>query len=129
MTATPYPAPPCPGDETDPEPPPSGQVTLTASQLAATAAPPMASATAERLLAVAALTALRYAPRAPNSLLNESVIRYAGYLHESGFGGVRSETLGAKSVERVVNHAAMFRNSGAAGLLTHYKIRRAGHVG
>ena len=48
-------------------------------------------------------------------MLNEACIRYSGYLYESGFGGVRSETLGAKSVEHVVNHAAMFRNSGAVG--------------
>ena len=33
------------------------------------------------------------------------------------------------SVEYQMNHAAAFRNSGAAMLLTGHKVRRAGSVG
>ena len=129
MTARPFPAPPCPGDKPAPEPVESGRVTITAAQLAETVAPPMTPAVAERLLGVASRAALDYAPKAPAVMLNEAVVRFAGYLNQSDFGGVRSETLGPMSVEYVVNHAAAFRNSGAGMLLTRYKVRRAGHVG
>ena len=109
----------------------TGAVTLTAAQLAEatglalTDAP---AAVAERLLQVAARTVLDYAPEAPVALLNEAVIRFGGYLAQSDFGGVRSETLGSMSVEYVVNHAAAFRNCGAAALLTRHKRRRAGAI-
>ena len=129
MTARPHPAPPCPGDEPAPEPVESGRVTITAAQLAEGMAPPLTPPVAERMLGVASRAALDYAPKAPTVLLNEAVIRFAGYLVQSDWGGIRSETLGPKSVEYVVNHAAAFRNSGAAMLLTRYKVRRAGHVG
>ena len=67
-----------------------------------------------------------YAPGAPEASQNEAVIRFAGYLAGSDYGGVRAETLGPKSLEFASNHAAMFRNSGAAALLTRWKVRRAG---
>ena len=121
-TALPYPPPP--GCEPEPD---TSAVTITAAQLAtATGAPETVT---ERLLPVATRAVLDYAPNAPTVLLNEAVIRFAGYLAQSDYGGVRSETLGPKSVEYQMNHAVMFRNSGAAALLTRYKARRAGAIG
>ena len=129
MTARPYPAPPCPGDEPAPEPVETGRVTITAAEFAASTSPPLTLAVAERVLGVASRMVLDYAPKAPNVMLNEAVIRFAGYLAQSDWGAVRTETLGPMSIENVVNHAAAFRNCGAAMLLTRYKRRRAGHVG
>ena len=70
-----------------------------------------------------------YAPDAPPALSNEAAIRFAGYLYGSDYGPVRSETIGPQAVEYVTNHAAMFRNCGAAALLTRYRRRRAGSIG
>ena len=127
-TALPYPLPP--GLKTEPEPDPepvTHEVTITAEQLAAETTAELGRA--ERVLPVAARMVLDYAPNAPTELLNEAVVRFGGYLLGSGYGEVRTETLGPMSVEHVVNHAAAFRNSGAAALLTRYKVRRAGAIG
>ena len=70
----------------------------------------------------------KYAPGAPESLREEAVIRFAGYLAESSFGAIMKEDLGPLSVQHP-NHAAMFRNSGAAALLSRWRIRRAGAIG
>ena len=72
---------------------------------------------------------LDYAPAAPTALLNEAVIRFAGYLASADYGAVRTQGLGPQSLEWVSNHAAAFRNCGAAALLTRHKVRRAGSVG
>ena len=134
MTARPHPAPPCPGDKPAPEPVETGRVTITAARLADSVPPTiimprMTLAIAERLLGVASRMVLDYAPKAPTVMLNEAVIRFAGYLLQSDFGEVRSATVGPMSIEYNTNHAAAFRNSGAAMLLTRYKVRRAGHIG
>ena len=65
------------------------------------------------------------APGAPQAVKDEAVIRYAGYLAESSFGGVRDETAGPFSTSYQVNHAAAFRLSGAYGLIAPWKVRRA----
>ena len=83
---------------------------------------------ATRVLAVATEAVTHYAPDAPEALQNESVLRFAGYLLGSDYGAVRKEGIGPRDVEYVVNHAAMFRNSGAAALLTRYRVRRAGSI-
>ena len=126
-TALPYPPPPGVTPNAD-----TGSVTLTVVQFAEATGldvsdPP--AGTAERLLQVAARMAMDFAPQAPTVLLNEATVRLGGYLAQSDFGGVRSESLGPKSIEYVTNHAAAFRNSGAAALLTRYKRRRAGAIG
>ena len=86
---------------------------------------------AQRLLDVATEVIERYAPGAPVALKVEAAIRFAGYLTGSDYGGVKSESIGPRSVEYSPpsTHAAMFRNCGAAGILTRYKKRRAGSVG
>lgn len=70
----------------------------------------------------------RYAPGAPQTIKNEAVARYAGYLAQSDFGPIRSESIGPRSVEYITNHAAAFRNCGAAGLLSPWRVRRGGRV-
>ena len=69
------------------------------------------------------------APAAPAAARDEAVIRYAGYMAGADFGGIRREEIGPLSIEFVANHAPAWRNCGAAGLLSPWKIRRAGVVG
>lgn len=103
-------------------------VTLTAVELAEALGADQALA--DRLLPVAAAIVDGYAPHAPDALSNEATIRFAGYIGRTDYyGAVRSKTIGPLSVEYVTNHAAAFRNCGAAALLTRYKRRRAGSVG
>ena len=121
-TAQPFPPTPKAGVAPVPE-----GVTITAVALAAETGADLLRA--ERLLRVATQAVVDYAPDAPTDLLNEAVIRFAGYLSGSDYGGVRQETVGPQSVEYQMNHAAAFRNSGAAALLTRHKVRRAGSIG
>ena len=128
-TALPYPPPPGLKD-TEPEPDPDPEpirVTVTAQQLADESSAELDRAT--RVLPVAIQVVTDYAPQAPESLQNEAVIRFGGYLLGSDYGAVKTETLGSSAIEYAMNHAAAFRNSGAAGLLTRYKVRRAGAIG
>ena len=84
---------------------------------------------ATRVLPVAQRVVADYAPDAPEELRDEATIRFGGYLLGSGYGEMRSQSLGEKNLEFTVNHAAAFRNCGAAALLTGYKRRRAGSIG
>jgi len=95
----------------------------------------------EQVLAVATARVLRYAPEASDGIHDEAVTRFGGYILWSDYGGVSEETvafhseeastgsLTSKSVKRPTNHAAAFRNSGAAGLLAPWRTHRAGRVG
>lgn len=105
-------------------------VTITEAQLRAATGKELDDATDfARLLDVATQSVTDYAPGAPDALQNEAVIRFAGYLAESkNFGAKMEATVGPLTVKHVQNHAAMFRNSGAAALITRYKVRRAGAV-
>ena len=119
-------------DTAGPYPPPPGLVggpktTVTAQQLADETGAEITRAL--RVLAVAAQVVNDYAPSAPVLLQNKAVIRFGGYLLASGYGEVRSKSIGPLTVEHVVNHAAAFRNSGAAALVTRHKVRRAGAIG
>ena len=100
---------------------------VTAEQLAAESSASLDRAT--RVLPVAQRTVEDYAPNASDELKDEAVYRFGGYLLGSDYGAIRTETIGPRSVEYNLNHAAAFRNSGAAMLLTRYKVRRAGHIG
>ena len=88
-----------------------------------------AQALAAQLFAVAAGQVEEYAPNAPDRTQNEATVRFAGYLAQADFGTVKSESTGPLSIEWTTNHAAAFRNSGAAMLLTRWKVRRAGAIG
>ena len=69
-----------------------------------------------RLLAVAQATVERHAPDAPTAVKDEAETRIAGYLYDMPE---------SPSGDRF---AAAFINSGAKGLLSPYKVRRAGAV-
>lgn len=98
-------------------------MTVTAQQLADETGADVARAT--RVLPVAVARVERYAPAAPEDVRDEAVMRFGGYLLGSDFGGVRSESIGPREVEYVTNHGPAFRHSGAAGLLSPWKVRRA----
>lgn len=70
----------------------------------------------------------REAPGAPDAVADEALTRFAGYLTQSDFGGVRSEQIEPWRVEYVTTHSNAWRNSGAAGLLAPWKVRRAGVI-
>ena len=84
---------------------------------------------AEEVLNAANAMVDQYAPRAPAALRREAIIRFAGYLVESDFGGIEREEIGPRAVAYPTNHASMFRNSGAAALLSRWRVRRAGTIG
>ena len=71
---------------------------------------------------------LEYAPHAPTAVLNEAVIRLGGYLAQSDYGTIRSESIGPRDVSYTLNHSSLLRTSGAQALLTRWKRRRAGLV-
>ena len=77
---------------------------------------------------VAAAMVEEYAPGAPQPIKDEATIRFAGYLAQSDFGAIMKEDVGPLSVEHVVNHSGAFRNSGAAMLMSRWKIRRGGAI-
>ena len=106
---------------------------VTAEQLAKESLSPLPDADeierADRVLAVATQMVNDYSPNAPDVLKDEAVIRFGGYLLGSDYGAIVDETLGPMSQTYAVNHAAAFRNCGAAMLLTRYRVRRAGAIG
>lgn len=108
---------------------------VTADELAAAVTPggspvdPQIAARAPGALAAALQAVEDYAPAAPDPLKDEAVIRYGSYLLTASPATARQSATGPISTEFVTNHAAAFRNSGAAGLLTRYRVRRAGVIG
>ena len=82
----------------------------------------------KRLGAVAAAHVERYASNAPQNVKDQSAEMYIGYMAESRGGPVTKISLRTIDIERQVNHAAMFRNCGAAGLLSPWKKRRGGAI-
>ena len=102
-------------------------VTLTISELAAALA--VNDALATRLLQVASLLVDHYAPAAPAVIQNEAVIRTAGWLLETPAGAVRSEATGdIRTSYDGARSLGALRNSGAMGLLSAFKVRRAGAI-
>ncbi len=71
----------------------------------------------------------REAPSAPQAAKDEAVIRFAGYLFSARWGELEKSSLGPRDRNFVTNHAPMFRNCGAKGLLAPWKVRRAGAIG
>ena len=70
-----------------------------------------------RLLSTATEAVTRHAPAAPVAILNESIIRVAGYLFDMPQAG------------RGAGYADILRNSGALGILLPYRVHRAGSTG
>ena len=77
-------------------------------------------ATVERLRPVALALVERYAANAPEAIKSEAIVRFVGAMIESGFGAKFTSQV------RPLNHSAMFRTSGAQGLLSPWHPRRAG---
>lgn len=70
-----------------------------------------------RLLGVCTETAELLAPEAPDAILDEAVIRMAGYLYDQ------------PEAHRGGGYASAWNNSGAAGLVAPWRVRRAGNAG
>ena len=102
-------------------------MTLTDAEIAAALA--VNDALAARLRPVVVALVERYAPDAPDAVQNEAAIRCAGWLAESPAGAIRSETTGdVRTVFDVARASSALRGSGAMGLLTAWKVRRAGAI-
>lgn len=102
-------------------------VTLDAAGLAEAAK--IDSAAATRLLGVVTARVERYASDAPDAIHDEAAIRYAAYLSHIPAPTIESK-VGEVGVSRPANsEAAAFRLSGAAALLSPWRVRRAGSVG
>lgn len=76
----------------------------------------------ERLRAVAVVLANKCAAAAPDEIKSESIIRFIGASLESGFGAKFTSQV------RPLNHSAMWRTSGALGLLYPWRVQRGGVV-
>ena len=84
---------------------------------------------ATRLHPVAVALVELYAPDAPAPVQNEATIRCAGWLVEAPAGPFRSETTGdVRSGFDTSRALGALRHSGAMGLLTPWKVRRAGAI-
>ena len=87
---------------------------------------------AQELIDMASARVEAYASGAPESIKSEAIIRLCGYAFESttygGFGAIREMKTGDSSHASVTNHAASFARSGAGGLLSAWRIRRAGAI-
>ena len=82
--------------------------------------------TTARLGATAAALVERYAPGAPDAIKCEAVIRCAGWLREAPAYGARSESEGDIRTGYTPSATGALRASGAMGLLSPWKVRRAG---
>ena len=102
-------------------------MTLTASELEAALA--INAALAARLHPVAVALVERFAPDAPEAVQDEAAIRCAGWLAESPAGAIRGEVTGdiRTSYDGARSMGAL-RHSGAMGILSPWKVRRAGAI-
>ena len=102
-------------------------VTLTGPALAQALA--VNQALADRLLPVAAALVDRFTTEAPEAIANEAAVRVAGWLSEAPSSGARLETTGDITTGFSPNMTGALRSSGAMGLLSPWKARRAGAIG
>ena len=102
-------------------------VTLSTAELAEALA--ITQALADRLRSVAVALVEQYAPTAPEAIANEACVRAAGWLAEQPAAAVTSEATGDITTRYAINNMSALRHSGAAGLLTHWRVRRAGVIG
>lgn len=71
----------------------------------------------------------RYAPDAPTPVSNEAAIRCTGWLLEAPSSGAVRERTGDLATTFSPESTGALRASGAMGLLSPWKIRRAGAIG
>lgn len=84
---------------------------------------------ANRAFPTVVATVERYAPDAPDAVLNEAAVRFGGWLAEAPASGARSESTGDISTSFSPAMTGGFRASGAMALLSPWKVRRAGAIG
>ena len=107
---------------------PAAQATATSTLKVAIADGMADDSIIQRVGSVAAERVEREVSNAPQAVRDEAVIRFAGYLYSADFGAIRKESIGPQDVEHVTNHSNAWKNSGAAALLSPWKIRRAGVI-
>ena len=120
-----------PEPEPMPEPVTDTAITITVEDFQAESGIPATDVRrAQRLIAVASERVNRYAPLAPTVIKNEAVLRFGSFLGSVEPGNVASEAIGPRSVTYTspTTNASAFRSSGAAALLSSYKVRRAGSI-
>ena len=84
---------------------------------------------ATRLLAVASALVTKFAPAAPEAIQNEAAMRCVGWLSEAPASGIVSQTTGPFTWQySPAAHQGALRSSGAMGLLSPWKARRAGRI-
>lgn len=103
------------------------RASITAAELAAELGIPVERA--ESLLPVAAALVERYAPDAPAAVLNEAIIRCAGWIEEHPAAGVRSNREGEVSTGWAAGMTGALLHSGAKGLLYAWRRKTAGAAG
>ena len=80
-------------------------------------------------MSVASALVERYAVTAPQVVKNEAVIRTSGFLMGSDYGGVTTEGAADQTITYAthpIGGSNAFRRSGAMGLLSPWRVRRAG---
>ena len=70
----------------------------------------------------------RYAPGAPEAVANEAAVRFASHLYQTRTLQPFEVSLRDLTVTPPASTAAAFRASGAAALLSPWRVRRAGRV-
>ena len=81
------------------------------------------------VIAAAKAVVERYAPAAPEAVQNEACLRFAAYLLDTGGNPAATGVKASPDLEATLSpsgHAAAFQRSGAAALLTRFKVRRLG---
>ena len=106
-------------------------VTITAESLAEAIG--SSAEVAERLLPVVADLVEAYAPHAPDAVSNEASIRAAGWLADTPPSSISRTEAVTGSVSSEIEYGpalrySALRASGAMGLLTGWKQRRAGVI-
>ena len=81
-----------------------------------------------RIGATAAALVERYAPGAPDAIKCEAVIRCAGWLLDAPSAGIKRESVGPLDSSFSPTMTGALRSSGAMGILTAWKVRRAGAI-
>ena len=81
---------------------------------------------AGRLMLAAAALVEAYAPAAPIAVKDEAVLRCVGWILQAPETGLRSRTVGPISADYVPSMTGALRMSGGKGLLSPWRVRRAG---
>ena len=81
-----------------------------------------------RIGATAAALVERYAPDAPVPIRCEAVIRCAGWLLDAPSAGIKRDSAGPLNSTFSPMATGALRSSGAMGLLSPWKVRRAGVI-